>query len=232
MPHFKTAPFGARLEATTDALCVALPPFGFAAEPVRITDSGFRRQWLRALPWRMDIVERNGREGRLREQTVAYLKSVGYAVMIGFLSIFVSAGCAGSDVREAHDKHRRAAEMDGAMARRWVPAWLPASARDIREIHDLDTNAALLRFVYDPADEDELTKVCRPSDGPRHPLPRETYMTRRADWWPHELLAGERAIGFRHFRCIERRVFADGRTVERDAGLALRERESIAYFWR
>jgi hypothetical protein len=205
VPYFKPAPFGASLEATTEALRLVVPSFGFAAVPVRITDSGFRRQWLRTLPWRTDIVEiayrrgghlrlivnlrvqrpdiqdgsdtpvdfdgtgirtpliprwflaaraprygrrvareitrrlawfdlfatpehclarmshpeRNGREGRRRDQTVAYLRSLGHVVMIGFLSMFVSTGCAGSDVQEAHYQNRRAAEMDGGMARRW-----------------------------------------------------------------------------------------------------------------
>ena len=109
--------------------------------------------------------------------------------------------------------------------------FLPRRA-DIREIHNIDTDVTLLRFVFDSADEVKLTRVCVPSEGPRQPLPRENYLTRRAYWWPHELLAGERAIGFRFFRCLERNVFSDGRTEDKDAGLALRERESIAYFWR
>jgi hypothetical protein len=38
------------------------------------------------------------------------------------------------------------AERAGAVERGWIPAWVPRSATDIVEVHDLDTNAQVLRF--------------------------------------------------------------------------------------
>jgi hypothetical protein len=39
-----------------------------------------------------------------------------------------------------------AALADGAVARGWIPPWIPESARELREVHDLDTNERWLVF--------------------------------------------------------------------------------------
>ena len=44
------------------------------------------------------------------------------------------------------------AKADGAVTRGWVPEWLPPSARDLQESHNLDTNASWLTFTFDAAD--------------------------------------------------------------------------------
>lgn len=44
------------------------------------------------------------------------------------------------------------AERAGAVERGWVPAFVPQSARDIRDSHNLDTNAQTLRFIAPPSD--------------------------------------------------------------------------------
>jgi hypothetical protein len=36
----------------------------------------------------------------------------------------------------------------GAVSRGWVPSWLPHQASEILEVHDIDTNAVMLRFSY------------------------------------------------------------------------------------
>lgn len=55
------------------------------------------------------------------------------------------AGC--DDRMRASYPDRTAAEQDGAFRRGWLPSWMPISARDIEEIHDLDTNAQAIRFT-------------------------------------------------------------------------------------
>jgi len=47
---------------------------------------------------------------------------------------------------------RADAERAGAIERGWVPAFVPASAHDIRDIHNLDTNAQTLEFTARPSD--------------------------------------------------------------------------------
>ena len=41
------------------------------------------------------------------------------------------------------------ARADGAVARGWLPAFLPPSSRDLREVHDLDTGGRWLTFRAD-----------------------------------------------------------------------------------
>ena len=45
-----------------------------------------------------------------------------------------------------------AARAAGAIERGWIPTWLPGSARNLREAHDLDTNARWLHLEANPED--------------------------------------------------------------------------------
>jgi len=44
------------------------------------------------------------------------------------------------------------AQRAGAIARGWVPAFVPSSARDIADSHNLDTNRQTLQFTIPPPD--------------------------------------------------------------------------------
>jgi hypothetical protein len=55
------------------------------------------------------------------------------------------AGCTG-EVMYAAYPDRAAAIRHDAVGRGWIPAWIPASATDLREVHDLDTNESALSF--------------------------------------------------------------------------------------
>jgi hypothetical protein len=72
-------------------------------------------------------------------------------IMVRALAICLCLGAllAGCNERiSASYPDRAAAEQDGAFLRGWLPAWMPASVRDIEEVHDLDTNAhALHRHI-------------------------------------------------------------------------------------
>ena len=43
------------------------------------------------------------------------------------------------------------AERAGAIDRGWVPAFVPKTARDIRDVHNIDTNAQILEFTALPS---------------------------------------------------------------------------------
>jgi hypothetical protein len=64
----------------------------------------------------------------------------GLAIALGGL---VLAGCERVSQQYAS---RAEAEAAGAIEAGWVPTFTPASARRIREIHDLDTNDVCVRF--------------------------------------------------------------------------------------
>jgi len=75
-----------------------------------------------------------------------------------------------------------AARRDGAVERGWIPEWLPKSAREIHELHDIDTNQILLAFSFDPVDRPGLAPSCsqvRP-DALRP-------VAFRASWWPSDV---------------------------------------------
>lgn len=59
------------------------------------------------------------------------------------------AGCTG-EVMYAAYPDRAAAIRHDAVGRGWIPAWIPASATDLREVHDLDTNESALSFETGP----------------------------------------------------------------------------------
>jgi hypothetical protein len=69
----------------------------------------------------------------------------------------------------------------GAVERGWIPAGLPASTREIREAHDLDTSRRWGLFNFDPADGNAVRALLGPElsvqgivcDPPR-----------RIEWWP------------------------------------------------
>jgi hypothetical protein len=63
---------------------------------------------------------------------------------------FTLFGCA-EQVDEAYATYADA-ERAGAVERGWVPAFVPSSAHNLNETHDLDTSAQTLRFNIPPSD--------------------------------------------------------------------------------
>jgi hypothetical protein len=71
------------------------------------------------------------------------------------------------ETRESHYPDRAAAVSDGAIKRGWLPEWLPRSATNIDEWHDLDTNRTIASFSYAPTDPPILPSECRMLDALR-----------------------------------------------------------------
>lgn len=71
------------------------------------------------------------------------------------LMLMSIAGC-----NERHDVHYAdwaEAQANGAVERGWMPAFVPRSATDLRERHDLDSNAQTLSFVVKPQEVEAMT---------------------------------------------------------------------------
>ena len=62
---------------------------------------------------------------------------------IALLAFFISA-C--GEVSDERYSDFGAAKADGAVQRGWIPTFVPQSAYDIHDVHDLDTNAQSLGF--------------------------------------------------------------------------------------
>ncbi len=91
----------------------------------------------------------------------------------------ILTGCF-SETPQVGYRNLEAAIRDGAVSRGWIPMWLPLSSYDIREKHDLDTNAQILLFKVQSWDNDVLSDHCQPVDAAQPP-------TLDASWWPEHI---------------------------------------------
>lgn len=73
----------------------------------------------------------------------------------------------GDDI-EAHYRTYAELERAGDGARSWMPGWLPSSATDIYDWHNLDTNATRIRFSV-PAATPAMLSRCRAARHAKNP---------------------------------------------------------------
>ena len=121
------------------------------------------------------------------------------------LVIVLAAVIGGSACRETFEQHYptlRKAEQAGAISRGWIPSWTPPSARDIAEIHNIDSNAQLLTFRFDVYATAAFLEACASVVRTRVILPSWT----PAKWWPPELRqSSTAALGVLKFFLCESR---------------------------
>ncbi len=139
-------------------------------------------------------------------------------ITIVLLVLLILSACDSMEMPERAYDSKAEVVRDGAIQRGWVPQWLPETARDIREKHDLDTNISQLTFRFDALGPEQLAESCRPIDREAVPMPRKTLV----DWWPSELRDSP-ATSFSFHACAD-----DSST----AYLAIDERQRRACFWR
>ncbi|TQM16867.1 hypothetical protein FB548_0235 [Pseudoxanthomonas sp. 3HH-4] len=72
-----------------------------------------------------------------------------------------------------------AAIADGAITRGWVPEWIPVTATNLREVHNLDTNVSALTFDLPNGSRLQLPGDCKPITFPGL-VP--SHFNR--SWWP------------------------------------------------
>ena len=107
----------------------------------------------------------------------------------------------------------------GAGSRSWLPRWLPEDATDIRERHNIDSNATLVAFTVPTISRVQMSG-CRPGRAPRH--------RGSASWWPSDTELGT----LEHYVCDQQIPFADGRVEVWRGGAAIDRAENRIYFWR
>jgi hypothetical protein len=72
-----------------------------------------------------------------------------------------------------------------AVGKGWVPAWLPARATQIQEIHNLDTNAWAVSFKYPKTLRLQVPGDCTQVKGLEMRGPQIS-----AAWWPSDVPPG------------------------------------------
>lgn len=108
------------------------------------------------------------------------------------LIVIALTGC--DDVQETGYSDVATARFEEAFERGWLPEPLPASARQIREAHNLDTNQGWLTLQYSPDEEPDLDRLYTDAGWsavaterhPALPLPDPP-----VSWWPDRLRRGD-----------------------------------------
>lgn len=102
------------------------------------------------------------------------------------LMLVVLVGCrSGPEELESRYADLVAADDDGARGRGWIPRFVPASARDIIERHNIETNEIWLTFRKDEKELGGIADRCE-----EIPAAEVLWPARVPDWWP-ETLRGE-----------------------------------------
>lgn len=70
--------------------------------------------------------------------------------MIAAAALLLSLVACNEQMEETYTTYADAQDA-GAIERGWIPAFVPASARDITDSHDLDTNRQTLQFTIPPS---------------------------------------------------------------------------------
>jgi hypothetical protein len=114
--------------------------------------------------------------------------------------VIEAAGCSRFERPEASYASYSEAEGAGALGPgSWIPEFLPVSAIDIREQHNIDTNERWLRFSF--------TGDFKPPDSCSSTGRLGSVDARTPEWWKEE--AGQKPA-HQGYACIERHKIGDG----------------------
>jgi hypothetical protein len=91
-------------------------------------------------------------------------------VFIAALAIMLLVGC--SDVVSDHYKTRADADADQLFERGWLPAIIPASAKDITTLNNLNLNTSEGEFSYYVGDTSDFAVHLKPYSGRKPKLTR------------------------------------------------------------
>ena len=75
-----------------------------------------------------------------------------FGLSLALCCFFYSVGCEWLETYESRYASLEEAIADGAVTRGWIPPFVPRSARDLRERHNIDTNEIWLAFAYQEGD--------------------------------------------------------------------------------
>jgi hypothetical protein len=86
-------------------------------------------------------------------------------LLIGAFMARKAIGSLDRETQLSHYANLPAARQSGIIERGWVPELLPAGSKDIKEIHDLDTNTGTGTFRFPSADLDAFKAQARQLPG-------------------------------------------------------------------
>ena len=141
----------------------------------------------------------------------------------------VAGGCNYDKVEKSYANYDDAVSAGIVGNGRWIPTFLPKSARRIRELHNVDTNYSFLRFELDLLEADELTDSLERIKSAAVTLPDGT---RAPGWWPAHLVRGSvQPTANLEFYDYSHLVQAPAFKATYAAYLALERDSETAYYW-
>jgi hypothetical protein len=121
-----------------------------------------------------------------------------------------------------------AAKEDGAILRGWLPDFVPTSATDIRESHNLDSNEHWLTFRFDSNDRAEIVAGLETSN-PNFPRDNST---QRRSWWPDDLRREYTSTDSRYEFYTYRHEINVGGKDKYDIGyVAIEKERDVIWYW-
>ena len=112
---------------------------------------------------------------------------------VSFLLVLTTAACTAEQPRATYATYADA-ERDGAVRRGWIPPYVPRSATDIAEVHDLDVNSQRLRFRA-PVEDLRVLGAGMRGVALSDLQGRETHAPALSGPWPTELAENARGPG-------------------------------------
>jgi hypothetical protein len=140
-------------------------------------------------------------------------------VIVLFASVvLVAAACEQMETFETTYPDAASAIKAGAVGEgKWVPKFLPSSATNIRETHNMDTNELWLSFHFQPTDYASFGQACTPITASKTAYPRKS----PGRWWPIGLLQGSGDVpgSYEFYQCAGSGI------------LAIDASKSAAFYW-
>lgn len=146
----------------------------------------------------------------------------------GFFITGCSALTGSDDVVHERYADYSAARVDHGLENGWLPRRMPVSARNIEEVHNVDSGEIWIRFSYDEGGLKEFIGQC--VEDASVSLPDSRRSARSAGWWPRELtnaLDSESRSRWTLFNCP--RMDHAGSFVA--SGVAVDRSAKLVFYW-
>jgi hypothetical protein len=128
--------------------------------------------------------------------------------VVGFMAAGLACGLLGlagcsSEQQGASYKSFAMAQTAGAVHAGWIPEWLPKTSFNLKEKHDGEAKASILRFDFVGAEKWAPPGTCVGASPAQVRKPAVT-----ASWWPQDVPAASGTTG-RHayYACVGEREF-------------------------
>jgi len=139
---------------------------------------------------------------------------------------------AGEDIHAEYATYADA-EADGAVERGWIRDFVPTSAVNIRDSHNLDSNAQWMSFEFDPSDRPKMEEKLAPAKRAVIPFSGPGFLFDKVDpWWPKDLQKRPSDLLEKYdFYRFEYTIKYGGGPIDYIGYLAIEKNSPRAWYW-